>query len=271
MARRIRRPKILDAIDDKRLHVVRQAQNSGIVAARNLGFAAASGEFVAALDHDDLSHPERLQRQVLYLDAHPSVVLLGTEVRLLSGDRLAAPHHASAGDPQAMRWLLHVDNPLTWSSVMLRADAVRRLAAFLRADYELADDFDLYHRLLSIGEIARLDESADDLSLSRQQRVVCQRRPAGCQCRARAAGRLCAFLGEDAAEAAAVAVRHWLNRRPPRDAVTLDRLGGVLKRLLSAFCARTARATPRRTASLSWPARPGGAPRAVPRAAERRG
>ena len=230
-------PNILRGFHDPRLHFIRHAENKGIVGARNAGFAATTGVYVAALDHDDLSHPERLRRQIAYLDANPSVVLLGTEVRLQSAGRHSAPDHPAAGDPLALRWLLHVDNPLTWSSVMLRGDAVRRLGTFLRPDFELADDFDLYHRLLAIGEIARLNEALTTYSFH----------PASASYRSATrlddnaarvlAGAYARWLGDDAAEAAALAVRHWLNRRPPRDAVTLDRLGGFLKRLLSAFCA----------------------------------
>jgi hypothetical protein len=56
-----------------------------------------------------------------------------------------------------LRLLLHLDNPLAWSSVMLRADVLRSLDPPLRPQFEPADDFDLYHRLLGRGHIARLD------------------------------------------------------------------------------------------------------------------
>ncbi|HLB99578.1 MAG TPA: glycosyltransferase, partial [Acetobacteraceae bacterium] len=151
--------QVLEGILDPRLRVLRQAVNGGVVAARNAGFLAVRGRYVAALDHDDLSHPERLARQVAYLDAHPEVVLVATEIEIEeAAGRRHPPDHPTGGDPALIRWLLHVDNPLTWSSVMFRSDALRRLEAFMRPDYELADDFDLYHRLLAIGEIARLDE-----------------------------------------------------------------------------------------------------------------
>jgi hypothetical protein len=108
--------------------------------------------YVATLDHNDLSLPERLAKQVAYLDTHPDVVLVATEIEIEAPGRRRASDHGRGGDPALMRWLRHVDNPLTWSSVMVRADAVRRLGAFVRPEYELADDFDLYHRLLAVGK-----------------------------------------------------------------------------------------------------------------------
>jgi glycosyltransferase involved in cell wall biosynthesis len=272
--------QVLAGIGDRRLRVLRQAANGGVVAARNVGFLAARGRYVAALDHDDLSYPERLARQVAYLDAHPTVVLVATEIEIeaavrretgaarglplflrkrvgergFAGQnsdanasrRRRAPDHPTGGDPALMRWLLHVDNPLTWSSVMFRADAVRRLGAFMRPAYELADDFDLYHRLLTLGDIARLDEALtvyrwhsgntthgreDALNANAVKVLTAAYAP---------------LLGDTAEDAATLVIRHLSDRRPVRDGATLARLGLYLTRLLAAFCAVEGLAAPQR-------------------------
>jgi len=229
--------QVLAGIGDRRLRVLHQAVNGGVVAARNAGFAAARGQYLAVLDHDDLSHPERLARQMAYLDAHPGVVLVATEVEIEAAGRRRAPDHVVGGEPALMRWLLHVDNPLTWSSVMFRADAVRGLGAFVRPEFELADDFDLYHRLLRVGEIARLEQV---LTVYRwHARNTTYGREGALNANAvkvleAAYGPL---LGEDAQDAATLVIRHLSDRKPARDAATLGRLGGYLTRLLEGFCA----------------------------------
>src|SRR5882724_9035284 len=70
---------ILDEIAsaDSRLRVVSQA-NTGIVGALNHGLAVAKGEFVARMDADDFSQPERFAQQVAFLRDHPDCVCLGT-------------------------------------------------------------------------------------------------------------------------------------------------------------------------------------------------
>ncbi len=61
-----------------RVRSIRQA-NGGLAAARNAGCSAATGEFIALLDADDLCMPERIGAQVTFMAARPDVVLSGTE------------------------------------------------------------------------------------------------------------------------------------------------------------------------------------------------
>jgi glycosyltransferase involved in cell wall biosynthesis len=63
---------------EPRIRVLSQAHR-GPAAARNLGFAHATGEYLAWLDSDDLWHSDLLQTQVDYLDAHPAVGLVYAE------------------------------------------------------------------------------------------------------------------------------------------------------------------------------------------------
>jgi glycosyltransferase involved in cell wall biosynthesis len=63
---------------EPRIRVLSQI-NRGPAAARNFGFANATGDYIAWLDSDDLWHPDLLQTQVAYLDRHPSVGLVYAE------------------------------------------------------------------------------------------------------------------------------------------------------------------------------------------------
>jgi len=115
--------------------------------------------------------------------------------------------------------------------------AVRRLDVFLRAEFELADDFDLYHRLLALGDIARLDEPltvyrwhAHNTTYGNEDR---QNANAVKVLRTAYAG----WLGADAETAARLVVRHLSDRKPVHGAATLEQLGCCLERLLDGFCA----------------------------------
>jgi len=59
-------------------------QNQGLSAARNQGISKASGELLAYLDADDMWYPEKLERQVAFLDAHPECGIVHSEMSIIN-------------------------------------------------------------------------------------------------------------------------------------------------------------------------------------------
>jgi len=117
---------------DRRVRLIENAVNVGPVNTRNRGFAEARGRYLAGLDQDDLCRPERLARQVAYLEAHPDVVLVGAQTEQLVGRRVLPMDYAPHTTPDLIAWLSWIENPLAWSTVMVRADVARRLDPFTR-------------------------------------------------------------------------------------------------------------------------------------------
>jgi glycosyltransferase involved in cell wall biosynthesis len=60
-------------------------ENAGVAAARNRGLSAATGEFIAFLDHDDLWPSEKLEVQVAALEANPEVDVVSGRMRVIGG------------------------------------------------------------------------------------------------------------------------------------------------------------------------------------------
>lgn len=79
------------AYTDARVRLERNPTNLGIPATRNRGLALARGEYIALLDSDDYAYPDRLGRQVEFLDRHPDIVQVGSGCTLMDaqGQRLA--------------------------------------------------------------------------------------------------------------------------------------------------------------------------------------
>lgn len=69
---------ILESYSDPRLRVIHKQQNQGLIATLNEGLDACSGEYIVRMDADDISLPDRIERQVAFLDERPEVGLCGS-------------------------------------------------------------------------------------------------------------------------------------------------------------------------------------------------
>jgi cellulose synthase/poly-beta-1,6-N-acetylglucosamine synthase-like glycosyltransferase len=139
------------ANDDQRVRCLRHPVNEGLLASLSDGLAAASGEFVARLDADDLCAPDRLELQVAALRADPRRVLCWSAYarRDLDTDEergVIVPHT----DHAPMQLALARSNRIMHSSVMFRTAAVREVGGY-RAEWYPAEDYDLWCRLLAHG------------------------------------------------------------------------------------------------------------------------
>lgn len=66
-----RTEEIILSYEDDRIVYLKNQVNMGVAATLNRGLAAAKGEYVARMDADDISLPERFEKQAAYLDEHP--------------------------------------------------------------------------------------------------------------------------------------------------------------------------------------------------------
>lgn len=225
-------PELLRSIADPRVRILQNIQRLGIADARNRGLAECRASYIAMLDHDDLSDVRRLGLQAAYLDSHPDVLLIGSAVQELSDRGLVSEDQPIHTSPPLIRLLLHLDNPLAWSSVMLRAQVLCRLdQPPLRSHFEPADDFDFYHRLLEHGNIARLDLP---LTTYRWHLSNASYRTGG-QMKDRATEVLARaytpWFGAEATTAAALVIEHSSDRIPVTDSARMLRLRDIVERV----------------------------------------
>jgi glycosyltransferase involved in cell wall biosynthesis len=144
------------ARDEPRMKVIEQAPG-GVAVAANAGVAAARGEFVARMDADDESHPERLAAQVEFFQApeNSGVGVVGSLVEF-GGDRVASAGYALHVDwtnllvtPEAIVLNRFVESPLVNPSVMFRRDLVARHGGWRDGDFP--EDYELWLRWLDAG------------------------------------------------------------------------------------------------------------------------
>jgi len=147
-----------------RVTVIRQPGKSGPSAARNAALAAADGGAVAFLDGDDCWHPEKIARQLAYLEAHPACGVVHTAVRHINaaGQEIERPGGRipwRIADGDCLGDLL-AHNTITTSTVLVRREALGtdRFPEDLRA----GEDWDLWLRLAARTRVGYLAEALTD-------------------------------------------------------------------------------------------------------------
>jgi glycosyltransferase involved in cell wall biosynthesis len=130
-------------------------RNSGPASARNAGWDAASGKYVAFLDDDDAWHPRKIEIQYAFMEAHPGVALCGTgHRRLCDEDGLDAPLRHPGSRAISFGALL-LSNRFVTPSVMVKRDVPRRFQPGRR----YMEDHLLWVQIAADGRrVARLDE-----------------------------------------------------------------------------------------------------------------
>jgi len=147
---------------DPRIKVL-QEPRIGIAHALNNALANATGMYIARMDADDVSHPQRLAKQVTYLDAHPEVAVLGTRTAFASTMSESRGMHAFVHwqnaiiSSHAHYVKRFVDAPLAHPTVVFRRELVDRHGGYSTAP--LPEDHELWLRWMDAGaRFAKLPE-----------------------------------------------------------------------------------------------------------------
>jgi hypothetical protein len=140
---------------DPRVRLLANEKNLGISAALNRGWRAARAPYIARLDADDVSLPDRLARQVEFLDAHPSVAVVGGAAIIIgvTGRRTSTMRFPTASRTIHSTLLRH--NCLAHPSVMLRRTALEEVGGYRLAHVE---DYDLWLRISERFDLANLSD-----------------------------------------------------------------------------------------------------------------
>lgn len=148
--------EILNSYSDSRIRLICNESNIGLTDALNEGVKVARGTYIARMDCDDISLPERLARQVVFMDSFPQVGVCGTWARDIDcAGKIIADRQRRTG--KSLEYYYWIPSPVIHPSVMIRSDLIRRLRYDSTVRY--VEDFDLWLRTVKAGyRLHNLDE-----------------------------------------------------------------------------------------------------------------
>ncbi len=140
---------------DDRVKVIHQS-NRGCYVARNAALRISRGEFTMILDSDDVAAPDRLARQVEFLESHPWHAAVGGPVQFtdpfgVPTQRVACPEDHDSIDTRHLRG---EPGGVIHGAATCRTEAMREIGGY--NEHRSSADFDLFLRLAEVGRLANL-------------------------------------------------------------------------------------------------------------------
>jgi glycosyltransferase involved in cell wall biosynthesis/peptidoglycan/xylan/chitin deacetylase (PgdA/CDA1 family) len=170
---------LLQRINDPRVLVTQLPEQAGAAQARNLGLSTARGTYVAILDADDVALPRRLEQQIAFLAEGPRIAIVGSPAVVIDADGIPRGVRSMPGGPLLIRWTAMLKSPFAHSSVVFRADVLKRFDLVYDRAFEPSEDYDLCARVLAVGNGENMDDPLvfyrvhpDQLSNTKRERQL---------------------------------------------------------------------------------------------------
>ncbi len=145
------------ASKDIRIKTHQNDCNKGIFFTRNLGLDKSTGKYIAVMDADDISMPDRFMKQVVFFDSHPDIDVLGGQIIKFGQAAQSGKKSNYPLTPGGVRWGLVSGCQLAHSTVMMRSHLFS-VEGFQYREFKVAQDYDLWTRLSPGHNIANLSD-----------------------------------------------------------------------------------------------------------------
>lgn len=182
--------EIVRGYTDKRIRYYKNETNLGIPVSHNKLMDLAQGEYLALVDSDNLCLPERLKKQVEFLDAHPDVTVVGSWGKLFNSLPAATLGRKIKKFIINMGWMWCQPAEVTLretlrgntcmhSSMMIRYQDFKDKNIRYNPDFDVAEDYDLLRQILVSGlKICNIQEVlfkyhlyGGNISITKKQRM----------------------------------------------------------------------------------------------------
>lgn len=146
--------EIIQSYSDSRIHLHVKPQNSGLTKSLNYGISIAKGEYIARMDSDDISLPTRFQKQVEILDHNSNIIVCGTAYQFIGSETVIY----NPSKYENIKVGLLRDSCIGHPTVMIRKSVLEVNSILYDENMEMAEDYDLWVRLLQFGELFNFPE-----------------------------------------------------------------------------------------------------------------
>jgi len=150
--------EIIKSFADSRIKYTSQP-NQGLAATLNNAIALSSGTYIARQDQDDISLPERFEKQVKFLETNPDTGMVGTWSQIIYENELTERKHEHPFEDYELRFNILLDNPFVHSSVMIRKTVFEEVGVYSTDKLrQPPEDYELWSRIYKKFKMANIPQ-----------------------------------------------------------------------------------------------------------------
>ena len=140
---------------DNRIIYKRNPQNIGLTKSLNVGINISNGYYIARMDADDISHPDRLMQQLSFLKNHPEVIAVGSWAHIINEEGIRIKSVKKSTTSTELKAKLIFESPLIHPVIMFKKETGGKVWKY-NPSFKYSQDYELFSRMCHKGEIANL-------------------------------------------------------------------------------------------------------------------
>jgi len=149
---------IISSYSDPRLRFYQQ-ENQGLATTLNRGISLAAGAYIARQDQDDVSLPQRIEKQIAFLEANPDYGMVGTWAAIWEGTMPTERSHKHSPENFKLKFDLLFNNPFVHSSMMIRKSVLEVVGGYSTdRNRQPPEDYELWSRVARQFKVANIPE-----------------------------------------------------------------------------------------------------------------
>lgn len=149
--------KIIESFDDPRIRLIHNEKNLKLIASLNKGISLARGKYIARMDSDDISMPNRLEKEVNFLENSLEYGLVGTYYTVIDGKGKEQRNVSYPSSNDLIKLFLSLNCPLVHGSIMGRCELFQQ-NLYGSKEYYAVEDYELWTRMAKVTKIHNIPE-----------------------------------------------------------------------------------------------------------------
>lgn len=147
--------KRIQSYDDDRIIIINNEKNIFLAASLNKGINVSKGKYIVRMDADDISMPNRLSKQVQYMECNPNIGISGTCSEIIG---FGSGYGKYSQENNIIKYSLLYECHLLHPTIIMRSDLIKDHELYYNESYRKNQDYELFIRAIDITDFGNLPD-----------------------------------------------------------------------------------------------------------------